>query len=122
MIRQVASEVAGASLAVAPVLSSAAELQTSQRKGRIRQSLSRWCYEKIPLKELWKRLNCAMCEVEARRQGVDGQASAWDWDLPKIPAQAILDALQHAFLTNNDAELGGHQWRRKEFTCDQNPI
>ena len=60
--------------------------------------------------------------ANARRRGLDGQASAWDWDLPKIPAQAILDALQHAFLTNNDAELGGHQWRRKEFTCDQNPI
>jgi hydroxypyruvate isomerase len=52
LIRQVASEVAAASLAASPVLSSAAELQTTQRTGRIRQSVSRWCYEKIPLDEL----------------------------------------------------------------------
>jgi len=52
MIRQVASEVAAASLTVSPVLSSATELQTAQRKGNIRQSVSRWCYEKIPLNEL----------------------------------------------------------------------
>ena len=52
MIRRVASEVAAASLAVAPVISCADELQTPQRKGRIRPSVSRWCYEKIPLEEL----------------------------------------------------------------------
>jgi hydroxypyruvate isomerase len=55
MIRQVASEVAVCSLAAAPVLSSAAELQTAQRKGRIRQSVSRWCYEKIALEELCEK-------------------------------------------------------------------
>jgi hydroxypyruvate isomerase len=55
MIRQVASEVAAASLAATPVLSRAAELQTSQRKGRIRQSVSRWCYEKIPLEVLCEK-------------------------------------------------------------------
>ncbi len=52
MIRQVASEMAAASLAVSPVLSSAAELHPTKRKGNIRQSVSRWCYEKIPLDEL----------------------------------------------------------------------
>jgi len=52
MIRQVASEVAVASLAISPVLSSAAELQSTQRKGLIRQSVSRWCFERIPLDEL----------------------------------------------------------------------
>jgi hypothetical protein len=31
--------------------SSAAEFQITQRKGRIRQSASRWCYETIPLDE-----------------------------------------------------------------------
>jgi hydroxypyruvate isomerase len=55
MIRRVASEVAAASLAGAPVLSTAAELQITQRKGRIRQSVSRWCYEKIPLCELCEK-------------------------------------------------------------------
>jgi len=55
MIRRVASEVAVCSLAAAPVLSSAAELQTAQRKGRIRQSVSRWCYEKIALEELCEK-------------------------------------------------------------------
>jgi xylose isomerase-like TIM barrel protein len=30
----------------------ASELLTTERKGRIRQSVSRWCYEKIPLEEL----------------------------------------------------------------------
>jgi hydroxypyruvate isomerase len=52
MIRRVASEVAAASLAVTPVISCANELQIPQRKGRIRQSVSRWCYEKVPLEEL----------------------------------------------------------------------
>ena len=55
LIRKVAWEVAGASLAVAPGLSSAAELQITQRKGRIRQSVSRWCYEKIPLDEFCEK-------------------------------------------------------------------
>jgi hydroxypyruvate isomerase len=55
MIRQVASEVAAASLTVSPVFPSAAELQTTQQKGRIRQSVSRWCYEKIPLEELCEK-------------------------------------------------------------------
>jgi hydroxypyruvate isomerase len=55
MIRRVASEVAAASLAGAPVLSSAAELQNPQRKGRIRQSVSRWCYERVPLDELCEK-------------------------------------------------------------------
>lgn len=55
MIRQVASEVAAASLTVSPVSPSAAELQTTQQKGRIRQSVSRWCYEKIPLEELCEK-------------------------------------------------------------------
>jgi hydroxypyruvate isomerase len=52
MIRRVASEAAAASLAASPVFSCASELQTAKRKGRIRQSVSRWCYEKIPLEEL----------------------------------------------------------------------
>jgi hydroxypyruvate isomerase len=55
MIRQVASKVAAASLASSPVVSSAGELQTAQRKGHIRQSVSRWCYEKIALDELCEK-------------------------------------------------------------------
>jgi hydroxypyruvate isomerase len=53
MIQQVASNVA--SLAATPVLSATSKLQTKQRKGRIRQSVSRWCYEKIPLDELCEK-------------------------------------------------------------------
>ena len=75
LIRQVASEVA-ASLAVAPGLRSAAELQTRQRKGRIRQSVSRWCYGKIPLEEL--------CEKGAAMglKGID-LLNEDEWDVPR---------------------------------------
>jgi len=55
MIRQVASGVAASSLDALPALSPAAELQSTQRKGHIRQSVSRWCYEKIPLEELCEK-------------------------------------------------------------------
>jgi hydroxypyruvate isomerase len=55
MIRGVASEGAVASLAAFPLLSEAEELQAVQRKGRIRQSVSRWCYEKMPLEELCEK-------------------------------------------------------------------
>ncbi len=76
MIRQVASEVAAASLAVAPVLSSAAEPQITQRKGHIRQSVSRWCYEKIPLEEL--------CEKGAAMglKGID-LLNEDEWEVPR---------------------------------------
>ena len=55
MIRQVASEAAAVSLVATPLFSSTEELQTAKRKGRIRQSVSRWCYEKIPLEELCEK-------------------------------------------------------------------
>jgi len=55
MIWQVASETVAASLAASPILTTAAELQTKQRKGLIRQSVSRWCYENMPLDELCEK-------------------------------------------------------------------
>jgi len=55
MIRRIASEAAAVSLAATPAFSSTAGLQTTKRKGRIRQSVSRWCYEKIPLEELCEK-------------------------------------------------------------------
>jgi len=55
MIQQVASKLASASLAAAPLLSSAGQLKSSKRKGRIRQSVSRWCFEKLPLEELCEK-------------------------------------------------------------------
>jgi hydroxypyruvate isomerase len=55
MIRQIASETAAASLAGSPILTTAAELQTKKSKGLIRQSVSRWCYEKMPLDELCEK-------------------------------------------------------------------
>ena len=76
MIGRVASEVAAASLAAVPVFPSAAELQNIQRKGRIRQSVSRWCYEKIPLEEL--------CEKGAAigLQAID-LLNADEWEVPR---------------------------------------
>jgi hydroxypyruvate isomerase len=63
MIGRVASEVAAASLAASPILSTAAGLETTQRRARIRQSVSRWCYEKIPLEELCEK--CAAMGLQA---------------------------------------------------------
>jgi hydroxypyruvate isomerase len=76
LIRQVASEMAAASLAVAPGVSSAAELQFTQRKGRIRQSVSRWCYQKIPVEEL--------CEKGAAMglKGID-LLNEDEWEVPR---------------------------------------
>jgi hydroxypyruvate isomerase len=55
MMRQVASGAAVASFATSPLLSEAEEIQSVQRQGRIRQSVSRWCYEKMPLNELCEK-------------------------------------------------------------------
>jgi len=55
MIRRVAAKAAAASLAMSPLLSEAEEMQAVQRKGRIRQSVSRWCYAKMPLDELCEK-------------------------------------------------------------------
>jgi hydroxypyruvate isomerase len=55
MIRRAASGVAAASLAAAPTLSSTTGWQSTQRKGRIRQSVSRWCFEKLPLDQLCEK-------------------------------------------------------------------
>jgi hydroxypyruvate isomerase len=46
------SSVAGVAAAQIPSLSSALSATAEQRKGRIRQSVSRWCYQKIPLDQL----------------------------------------------------------------------
>jgi hydroxypyruvate isomerase len=55
MIRQAASGVAAASLTSVPAVSPTTGWQSTQRKERIRQSVSRWCYEKIPLDELCEK-------------------------------------------------------------------
>ena len=52
MIKKVISEVAVASLAAAPGVAWGVDMQTTQRKGRIKQSASRWCYKDIALEEL----------------------------------------------------------------------
>src|SRR5213595_999377 len=38
-----------------PASSWAQEIHATPRKGRIKQSVSRWCYQKIPLDELCQR-------------------------------------------------------------------
>jgi hydroxypyruvate isomerase len=55
MIRRLALETTAASLAASPLLTNPAQLQTRQIKGTIRQSVSRWCYEKMPLEELCEK-------------------------------------------------------------------
>src|ERR1700740_3751137 len=55
MLARVASGPAAAPLGTSPLLSQAEEVQTAQRKGGIRQSVSRWCYEKMPLDELCEK-------------------------------------------------------------------
>jgi hydroxypyruvate isomerase len=76
MIRGVASKVATASLAASSVLTCQSKFQTTQRKGRIRQSVSRWCYEKIPLEQL--------CEKGAAMglKAVD-LLNEDEWDVPR---------------------------------------
>ena len=75
VLARVASGAAAASLGTSPLLSQAKEVQTVQRKGRIRQSVSRWCYEKMPLEEL--------CEKGAAMglKGID-LLSAEEWEVP----------------------------------------
>ena len=52
MIKRVVSDAAAFSLAASPALSLGIDMQTTPRKGRIKQSASRWCYKNIPLDEL----------------------------------------------------------------------
>jgi hydroxypyruvate isomerase len=76
MIRRAALEAAASSLAAYPALSRAGEIQTTQSKGRIRQSVSRWCYEKIPPEEL-----CA----KGARMGLKAidLLNEDEWELPR---------------------------------------
>jgi hydroxypyruvate isomerase len=55
MIKNALSGAAVASLASAPATLAGNALPVTQRKGRIRQSASRWCYQHIPLDELCEK-------------------------------------------------------------------
>jgi hydroxypyruvate isomerase len=46
------SSVAGVAAIAVPSLAAGFDMAATPRKGRIRQSVSRWCYEKIPLDQL----------------------------------------------------------------------
>ncbi|HEY2546479.1 MAG TPA: TIM barrel protein [Candidatus Acidoferrum sp.] len=46
------SAISGAAVASMPLMSSAQQTAPIKRKGQIKQSVSRWCYEKIPLDDL----------------------------------------------------------------------
>lgn len=76
LIRRFASEATAVSLVAAPVFSPASHLQTPNRKGRIQQSASRWCYEAIPLEEL--------CEKGAAMglKAID-LLNEQDWEVPR---------------------------------------
>jgi len=55
MIKQVVSKVAAVSLAAAPEVYAGTPMARTQRKGRIKQSASRWCYQQIPLEDLCEK-------------------------------------------------------------------
>jgi hydroxypyruvate isomerase len=75
------SAISGATVAAAPALlapafSEAQEIHATPRKGRIKQSVSRWCYQKIALDELCKR------GVEMGLKAIDLLEVA-EWDVPR---------------------------------------
>jgi hydroxypyruvate isomerase len=75
------SAISGATVAAAPALlapsfSDAQEIHATPRKGRIKQSVSRWCYQKIALDELCKR------GVEMGLKAIDLLEVA-EWDVPR---------------------------------------
>ena len=53
MDRRVFLQSAGAGVGAA-VLSEAAQVKPVERKGRLKQSVCRWCYGKIPIEDLAK--------------------------------------------------------------------
>jgi len=55
LLKKAITEAAAASLAAPAVLSAGIATDTASRKGRIKQSVSRWCFEGIPLVELCKK-------------------------------------------------------------------
>ena len=55
LLKKAITEAAAASLAAPAVLSAGIATDTAGRKGRIKQSVSRWCFEGIPLEELCKK-------------------------------------------------------------------
>src|SRR4029077_6294389 len=71
--------ISGATMAAIPSLSSASSDQQStpvQRKGQIRQSASRWCYQSIPLEKL-----CAY-GAEIGLKGID-LLNVEEWEMPR---------------------------------------
>jgi hydroxypyruvate isomerase len=75
------SAISGATVATAPALlapafSEAQEIHATPRKGRIKQSVSRWCYQKIALDELCKR------GAEMGLKAIDLLEVA-EWDVPR---------------------------------------
>jgi hydroxypyruvate isomerase len=55
MFKKAISEVAVASLAASPGVALGMGMTNTERKGRIKQSASRWCYKEIPLDELCEK-------------------------------------------------------------------
>src|SRR5437868_13388401 len=56
LLKGIATGVTMASVSsLSPASSWAQEMHAAPRKGRIKQSVSRWCYQKIPLGELCQR-------------------------------------------------------------------
>src|SRR5579863_10426796 len=55
MFKKAISEVAVASLAASPGVALGMGMANTERKGRIKQSASRWCYKEIPLDELCEK-------------------------------------------------------------------
>src|SRR5438309_7697626 len=68
--------ISGASMAALPSLSSGQQTTPVPRKGRIRQSASRWCYQNTPLEKL-----CAY-GAEIGLKGID-LLKVEEWEVPR---------------------------------------
>src|SRR5437588_2294621 len=77
LLKGIATGVTMASVSsLSPASSWAQEIHAAPRKGRIKQSVSRWCYQKIPLDELWQR------SAEMGLKGIE-LMNVDEWEAPK---------------------------------------
>jgi hydroxypyruvate isomerase len=77
LLKGIATGVTMASVSsLSPASSRAQEIHATPRKGRIKQSVSRWCYQKIPLEELSQR------SAEMGLKAID-LLGVEEWEVPR---------------------------------------
>jgi hydroxypyruvate isomerase len=77
LLKGIATGVTMASVSsLSPAPSRAQEIHATPRKGRIKQSVSRWCYQKIPLEELSQR------SAEMGLKAID-LLGVEEWEVPR---------------------------------------